>query len=297
MRTVSERVRAPLPPLIDLEAFEAAARHGSFVAAAAELHLTPSAISHRVKSLERHLGVPLFTRLARRIELTDHGRAYMPTVRKAFDDLAVATTGMFGWGQPDRRLTVRIPISYAVTCVAPRLHDFHRQHPGIEIRMVSAIWADSVTTEDIDVDIRYGLGAWPGYRTEVLHAETATAVWSPAFEDRGGRIDGPADLAARPRVHVLGLEDPWAGEPTDAPIVAVDTSLAAMAMAASGDFSTVVLTRYLVQALASGRLVTRPWATSAIAEAHWVVAPADRADVSTEALLFIDWLRANAASR
>jgi LysR family glycine cleavage system transcriptional activator len=293
---VADRVRAPLPPLIDLEAFEAAARHGSFVGAAAELHLTPSAVSHRVKALERHLGVPLFTRLARRIELTDHGRAYMPTVRKAFDELAVATTGMFGWGRPDRRLTVRVPISYAVNCVAPRLHEFHAHHPGIEVRMVSAIWADAIATHDIDVDIRYGAGPWPGHRAELLHAEQATAIWTADFEARHGRVRGAADLAARPRVHVLGLEDPWAGVASDAAVVAVDTSLAAMEMAQSGEFSTVVLHRFAERALAAGRFRTAIWATAPIAEAHWVVTPLDRTEVTAEALLFIEWLRSNATA-
>ena len=89
-------MRTPIPSLIDLEAFEAAARHGSFVAAAGELHLTASAISHRVRSLERQLGVVLFTRHARRIELTDHGRAYVPAVRQAFDDIMGAAIALGG---------------------------------------------------------------------------------------------------------------------------------------------------------------------------------------------------------
>ncbi len=289
-------MRAPLPPLIDLEAFEAAARHGSFVGAAAELHLTPSAVSHRVKALERHLGVPLFTRLARRIELTDHGRAYTPTVRKAFDELSRATTGMFGWGPADRRLTVRVPISYAVTYVAPHLHEFHQLHPGIEVRMVSAIWADTLATDDIDVDVRYGLGPWPGHRSELLHRETASGIWTASFEDRYGPVRSRDDLAQRPRVHVLGMEDPWAGTPGSAAMIAVDTSLAAMEMAASGEFSTTVLSRFARAAIMDGRFLTAEWATADIDEAHWVVTPADRTDVSAEALLFIDWLRSNATA-
>ena len=289
-------VRAPLPPLIELEAFEAAARHGSFAAAATELHLTASAVSHRIRSLERHLGVPLFTRHARRIELTDHGHAYAPTVRRAFDELAVASTGMFGWGRPAGRLTVRAPISYAVTCIAPRLHQFTDAHPGVEVRLVSAIWADSVAGDDVDVDIRYGTGTWPGHRSELLHHETVTAVWSPAFATRHGRIIDPARLADLPRVQVLGQDHPWADLMGDGPVVTVDTSLAALAMVDTGGWSTVVLTRFAEPGLRAGRLVSSPDATAAVAQQHSVVTPDDRTDVRTEALLFVDWLRANATT-
>ncbi|MBI4933963.1 MAG: LysR family transcriptional regulator [Actinobacteria bacterium] len=292
-RTMVRLVRAPLPSLIDLEAFEAAARHGSFVAAAAELHLTPSAVSHRVKSLERQLGVALFTRMARRIELTDHGRAYMPSVRKAFEDLAVATTGMFGTSRPGRRLTVRVAISYAVTCVAPELHLFRAANPGIDIRLISAIWADTIATDDIDVDIRYGMGTFPGHRADLLHRETVTAIWTPEFEAQFGPITDPMQLLALPRIHVLGMEDPWADADatiSDVGVTAVDTSLAAMEMVQAGLYSTVVLTRFARRQLADGSFVSIPEATAPIEGAHYVVTPADR-DVSTDALLFVDWLR------
>ena len=208
-------MRTPIPALIDLEAFESAARHGSFVAAAGELHLTPSAISHRVRSLERQLGVVLFTRHARRIELTDHGRAYMPSVRHAFDELAASTAGLFGFVRPVRRLTARVPISYAVTVVAPRLHEFKQEHPDIELRLVSAIWADALAAQDVDLDVRFGAGNWAGHQAELLHRETATAVWAPAFDTGSGDGDGDGDsdvlatLARHPRAHVLGMENLW----------------------------------------------------------------------------------------
>lgn len=289
-------MRSPLPPLIDLEAFEAAARHGSFVAAAAELHLTPSAVSHRVKSLERHLGVPLFTRMARRIELTDHGRAYMPSVRKAFEELSSATNSMFGWGQPHRRLTVRVPISYAVSTVAPRLHEFRELHPGIEVRMVSAIWADTMATDDIDIDVRYGSGSWPGHQSELLHTESVSAIWSPVLEAEHGPITDPRQLADLPRVHILGQEDPWVADTGTGPVTAVDTSLAAMAMVATNPCSTVMLTRFAADGLAAGRFVTAPGCTVPATESHWVVAPADRGERTPDAQHFVDWLRANATA-
>ncbi|MGB8859459.1 MAG: LysR family transcriptional regulator [Ilumatobacteraceae bacterium] len=290
-------MRAPIPSLIDLEAFEAAARHGSFVAAAGELHLTPSAISHRVRSLERQLGVVLFTRHARRIELTDHGRSYMPSVRQAFDELAVSTAGLFGFVRPARRLTARVPISYAVMVVAPRLHEFKQLHPDIELRIVSAIWADSLATEDVDLDVRFGAGTWTGHQAELLHSETATAVVAPAFSDRVTPIDDVAELAKHPRVHVLGMENLWfellgasAAGLTNVDVT-VDTSLAAIELACSGACSAIVPTRFVARHLADGRLCAVAHGSVAMSQAHYIVQPSSVTALSAEAKLFADWLR------
>jgi len=290
-------MRTPIPSLIDLEAFEAAARHGSFVAAAAELHLTPSAISHRVRSLERQLGVVLFTRHARRIELTDHGRAYTPSVRQAFDELAVSTAGLFGFVRPSRRLTARVPISYAVSFVAPRLHEFKTAHPDIELRLVSAIWADALASEDIDLDVRFGAGNWAGHQAELLHRETAVAVWAPSFEAQSNPIDDLAVLAAGPRAHVLGMENLWfellgpASSPLASGDITVDTSLAAIELACSGTCSALLPRRFVARHLADGRLRTTPAAAVPMTEAHFLVRPSSLTTVSTEATLFADWLR------
>ena len=282
----------PLPSLLDLEAFDAAARHGSFAAAAAELNLTPSAISHRVKSLERQLGVALFHRYARRIELTEHGSSYLPSVRQAFDQVAVSTAALFGWARPTSRLTVRLPISYAVACVAPRLPEFKALHPDIELRMVSAIWADSLTPDDVDLDIRFGAGHWPG---ELLHAETASAVWSSA----DGKQATEHDLAARPRVHVLGLENLWvallghAAAALSSHDVTVDTSLAAIELALTGQYAAAVPTRFVHRQLADGRLRTLPDGAVPIEEAHYVVTQASRPSPTAQAQAFVDFLRSD----
>jgi len=95
-----------LPPLNWLRSFEAAARHDSFAAAATELHLTAAAISYQVRSLEGELGFKLFERLPRGLRLTDMGRAYLPSLRKAFDDIAISTAGLFG-GAREEKLTIR----------------------------------------------------------------------------------------------------------------------------------------------------------------------------------------------
>jgi len=290
-------MRAPIPALIDLEAFEAAARHGSFVGAAGELHLTPSAVSHRVRSLERRLGVVLFTRHARRIDLTDHGRAYMPSVRQAFDELAISTAGLFGSVRPSRRLTARVPISYAVAFVAPRLHEFLAAHPDVDVRLVSAIWGDALSAEDVDLDVRFGSGTWPGHQADLLHRETATAVWAPSYAERFGTETGVAVLATHPRAHVLGMENLWiellgsAALPLMNGDVTVDTSLAAIELALSGACCALLPSRFVARHLADGRLSSLPDAVVRMTQAHFLVRPSSRTNLSPEATQFASWLR------
>lgn len=141
-----------------VQAFEAAARLGSFAAAAAELHLSPAAVSQRIRSLETHLGVPLFERLARSVELAELGRAYLPAVCESLDDLAVANSGLFA---PARReqLTVRTQVSYATTWLAPHLHLFQAEHPEIDLRLVSAVWSKALVPGEVDLDVHQGRGA------------------------------------------------------------------------------------------------------------------------------------------
>jgi LysR family glycine cleavage system transcriptional activator len=262
------------------------------------LHLSPSAVSHRVRALEAFLGVSLFERLARRIELTDHGRAYMPAVRKAFDDLVVSTTALFGSMSQTRRLTVRAPISYVVSTIAPLLHRFTATHPTIELRLVSAIWADSLTAETTDLEIRFGSGHWPGHHVELLHRESAVAVWSPGFERRHQPVTGLGDLVDRPRARVLGFEDLGgllSARSSRGPLthadVTVDTSLAAIELALSGAYWTVVPTRFVTRYVADGRLGAATGEASVMSQCHYVVFPDTTRPPTPEALLFVDWLR------
>nr|AHK13956.1 LysR family transcriptional regulator [Pseudomonas sp. A9] len=119
-----------LPPLNWLRAFEASARHLNFTLAATELNLTQAAISQQVKGLESQLGTTLFKRLARGLELTDAGQAYMPVVHEAIERLIAATDELFGQGRK-RYLTIRVNLVFFTTWLAARLGGFREQHPDI----------------------------------------------------------------------------------------------------------------------------------------------------------------------
>ncbi len=291
-------MRHTIPPLSTLRAYEAAARLGSFAAAAHELHLSQSAISQRIRALEAHLGVALFERHARSVRLTEMGRAYLPAVQSAFEDLSVATMGLFGSANRNR-LTVRVQISYATTWLAPRLQDFCDEHPHVDLRIVSAIWADALPPDEVDLDIRQGAGQWPGLSAELLHDDHAVAVHGPSYTQRHGPVRSVDDLAARPRVHVLGLEDLWprlfqqAGV-TELPAggrVTLDTSVAALEFAAAGDHCAIVPERFARDALAHGR-VTRACDTLVeMRQSHYVLRAHARRPPAPEALAFIRWLR------
>ncbi|MEM7709195.1 MAG: LysR family transcriptional regulator, partial [Pseudomonadota bacterium] len=127
-----------LPPLTALRAFEAAARHLSFQAAAAELSVTPAALSFQIKSLEEHLGAPLFRRLNRRVELTDAGLALTAPSSEAFQTLAA------GWRAAKRVLdtgilTVTAGPAFTAKWLAPRLFDFAQKHPEVELRFAATL--------------------------------------------------------------------------------------------------------------------------------------------------------------
>ncbi len=290
-----------LPHLPWLRAFEAAARRQSFSGAAQDLHLSVAAVSLQIRSLEQHLGFALFERLARGVQLTDMGRAYLPSVRKAFDELAAATAGLFG-GKAEQSVTVRATAAFAVLWLAPRLHVFMQAYPGIRMRLYTSIWADGLNADAVDVDIRFGDGRWEGFDVTLLRHEPSIAVCSPAWKQRANRKQALALLAQRHLIHIMGCEDLWtrwflAAGDVAAPLpqgVQVDTSLSALELAAAGAGFAIVLQSFAQPYLASGRLIAPFHRSLEISDAHYLLNPSSRARPRPEVLLFRNWLLAQA---
>lgn len=289
-----------IPPLLGLHAYEAAARHGSFVGAAAELHLSPAAVSQRVRNLEAHLGVALFERLPRSVQLTEMGRAYLPAVRDMFDDLSAATSGLFG--RPGRgTLTVRAQVSYATTWLAPRLPDFSRTHPWIDVRLVSSVWADTLPPDEVDLDIRQGNGTWPGYISTKLHDDVAVVLCGARFRERHGPFERVSDLSGWPRVQVLGFDDLWerlgrawpaATAERERGLVTVDTTVTALAIVAEGESWTIVPERFARAAVRDGTVAVAIPEAVQMRQDHYVLRPDDPQPLSGQATAFIQWLHA-----
>jgi LysR family glycine cleavage system transcriptional activator len=292
-----------LPTLTWLRAFEAAARTSSFAAAAAELNLTSGAISYQIRALEAHLGFALFERLPRGVKLTPMGVAYLPPVRKAFEELADSTVGLFG-GSERVQITVHAPVSLAALWLAPKLPAFSIAHSSIDVRLSSVIWDNAVLDEATDLEIRYGAGHWHGYRSERLLNQSILPVCSPTLL-RAAPVNG--DLAAllpRHLIHIMGYENHWlkvrqALELADVPASAcptVDTTIAALELAAAGAGIALAHGIFLEAYFSTGRLVRALPQDFADDNSYFVITPERPQRIRREVQLFRDWLLAVAAS-
>jgi LysR family glycine cleavage system transcriptional activator len=184
-----------LPPLHALRAFEAAARHMSFKAAADELAVTPTAISHHVRQLESTLGAKLFERRARRIELTPAGQELYPALRDGFDAFANSIARL-----KSRKLrgvaTLSATVAFTARWLVPRVAAFHRANPRTDLRLHASDDPVDLHAGTADAAIRYGRGEYAGLGAEKLFDDVFAPVCSPALQLRR-----PQDLAQHALIH------------------------------------------------------------------------------------------------
>ncbi|MDA5095571.1 LysR family transcriptional regulator [Aliiroseovarius sp. KMU-50] len=287
-----------LPHVTWLRAFEAAARNSSFSAAAEELNLTPAAISQQVRLLEQHLGVQLFTRLPRGVALTDIGHAYAQPLRRSFAEMAEATETLFA--TPSRRpLKVRASISYAALVLAPKLANFRRASPEVDLQLTTAVWTDRIEDDSIDVEIRYGFGDWAERDIRHLGHRHAELVCSPDLAAELGPDATLQDFAPH-AVQIIGSEGDWPrlaaqrGEtlPPMTKAMKADSSLIALEVLAGGEVpggaaivSEEFSRRYVAQGLLTSPLPDR----LPLPRSFFLVVP-DGAEDRRELRLFCDWL-------
>ncbi|PWR23191.1 transcriptional regulator GcvA [Zavarzinia compransoris] len=194
-----------LPPLNSLRLFEAAGRHLSFKAAAGELNVTPSAVSHGIQTLEDWLGVTLFARGHRSLILTGAGAYYLPRIRDILETLARATEGVPG-RHPSGRLTVSTTPTFALRWLMPRLPGFNARHPEIEVTLDTAHRRMEFPRDGIDVAIRLGDGQWPDLYATCLVVEDLVPVCAPAL---AAGIRSASDLAGQTLLHVVSIAEDW----------------------------------------------------------------------------------------
>ncbi len=192
-----------LPPLNGLRAFEAAARHLSLTKAAAELHVSPGAISHQIRGLEALLGVQLFERRVRAIALTAAGKLLYPGVQTGFAHLREAVDGLKA-ADGTRVLVVSTPPGLTAKWLAPRLYRFAAAHPEIDTRISSSINNANFTTDGVHVAIRQlpeQPAPDPALEMEKLITLSLVPVCSPAFLERHAPLDTAERLARVPLIH------------------------------------------------------------------------------------------------
>ena len=201
---------ARLPSLDTLRVFAVAARHLSFTKAADELHLTQSAISHRVRALEEELGVLLFNRLTRKLTLTSAGRALAQRVERAVSDIARAIDGLDEDSEGPRLSVTTLP-SVASRWLVPRLPRFHELHPAIELQVIADPAPLDLRSERIDAAIRFGRGAYPGYAVTMLMPDSVFPVCSPRLIANRGPARTAEELFDLPLLHDSSTEGDGSG--------------------------------------------------------------------------------------
>jgi LysR family glycine cleavage system transcriptional activator len=193
-------LRRSLPPLNALRAFEAAARHLSLSLAANELNVTPAAISHQVRLLEDHIGLPVFERNGRGLVLTDAGAAGLRDLREAFAHLSAAMDAIGSLGETGT-LSVSVAPSFAAKWLLPRLDSFEREHPEIDVHVSASMQLADFARDRVDVAIRYGAGGYSDVFFEKLLTETVVPVCSPEL------LGGKTLRSAREVVSLTLLHD------------------------------------------------------------------------------------------
>ncbi|BCW86934.1 Glycine cleavage system transcriptional activator [Alphaproteobacteria bacterium SO-S41] len=286
-----------LPPLNGLRAFEAAARTGSYVAAAEELHVSPSAISRLVKLLEGRLGVALFVRRANGLILTDQGAAYLADLTAAFARIVQATERLRGAGPS--ALVVGAGPTLAMRWLIPRLPAFNAAYPEIDVRLSTSVAGAEPMRPDWHAAIRLGSGAWPGLSAHFLFTADLFPVCAPKV---AARLTALADLAKVAILQAASAPEDWPQWLSAAGIEgAVNLRRAqsfdypAFALQAALDGLGVAMARapFVKDDLAAGRLV-RPFELAVPNGRGWYFVHRPTAEQDASLAAFRDWVVAAA---
>lgn len=269
-----------LPPLPWLRSFEAAARLASFVAAAEELALTPAAVGQHIRQLEEWIGAPVFVRQPGGLALTVKGAALLPPVAQSLDQLQKGLMEALGDGQR-QTVVLRMPISFAVLWMAPRLPDFQALHPEIAIRLTTDVWqptSDIIGSDGVgaDLEIRHGLGRWPDGQAQRLTRDRLTPAFAPSFSDRLTGDDIPWD-SLPPPLSVIGYGAGWAHwqgahskPPTSPGPLVVDSELVAASLAEAGH-ATCLARLPLYQSLLDRHRLIAPFPTVTVEDGFFLM--------------------------
>ena len=290
------KTTADLPPLNALRSFEATARLMTLAAAAEELNVTPSAISHQIRSLEDVLGVPLFHRVNRRLILTREGQVLLPGLSDAFRRMVAAVSALES-NKHQGVLTVSTLETLAMHWFMPRLPSFQSTHPEIEVRISTTTRVVDFEHDDIDLAIRHGRGVWPGLSSDFLFALETIPVCSPTLATTGAPLDDPADLSQHILLHTDARPDEWpdwlasAGQPGLTPLRSLIFEKTNFALAAAmKGIGVAIADRHIVaEDIDTGRLIA-PFPHALNRDTgYYLVYPANWAD-HPKIRMFREWL-------
>ena len=242
--------------LASLRAFESAARNMSFKQAADELNVTPTAVSHQVKSLEQQLDCRLFIRKARQVQLTDEGREMFATLKRAFDDIGETSARVRSRRGRDV-VTLGLGPIIGTRWLAPRLGDFWGRHPDIDLRLHHSNFPLQHNSAQFDLAIAWGDGHWPGMETLPFIKIEVTPVMSASL----AAPESPADLLASPLIHERDrngwrqwLQAAGLDRPDDPPGTVIDDANLVLQTALDGQGVALGILPFIEPDIAAGRL-------------------------------------------
>lgn len=290
--------RHRLPSLTSLAAFEAAAASLSFKQAAAELNVTPAAVSRQIRNLESELGCSLFLRLHRRVALTDDGEVLFAGVSGAFEALAGTVANFRNTGQ--RQVTVASTSAVATLWLMPRLARFWEERPDVNVHHFVTEQPVDLDRDRADLAIRFGSGHWSGVEARALFTDRIYPLCSPEYLKRHGPFDDPRRLAEQTLIQVVGVPgDDWTGWPEmlnhlglGRPTVRVRhlNNYVATVQAALADQGVIIgWDSQVREHVADGRLV-RPVAAEMPAPGGYYLLTRRHGTLSMEVRQFVDWL-------
>ncbi|MCX7347444.1 MAG: transcriptional regulator GcvA [Alphaproteobacteria bacterium] len=298
-------MRRQLPPLNALRAFEAAARHLSISRAAGELNVTPAAISHQIRLLEDHIGLPVFMRNGRGLSLTDAGAAGLRDLREGFARLSAAMDAIDSLGEAGV-LSVSVAPSFAAKWLLPRLDSFQTRHPEIDVHVSASMQLVDFARDGVDIAIRYGAGGYSDLVVEKLLTEKVIPVCSPELLKSLEKLDSISDLVGVTLLHDDSPDnDPscpnWEMWLRAAGITHIDTARGPRFNQSSMVIEAAVLGRGVALAkaalaaedLKAGRLVQPFASVMAVDFAYYIVAPRGKLNLP-KVSFFVDWLKQQA---
>jgi len=295
---VMDLQRRLLPSMSMLSAFEAAARTGSFTAAAAELSLTQGAVSRQIKALEDQIGTALFIRKGQRVTLTPTGALYADPIRDALRQIAAATVRTIA-APKGGVLNLAILPTFGTRWLVPRLPAFQTAHPQVTIHFTTKLAPFDFRLHDLDAAIHYGFGDWPDAVCDHLLDEEVLPVCSPAFL-KAHPVAEPGDLLSLPLLHTSTRADAWnewlsaQGLPPRPGAGMVFEQFATTAQAAEAGLGVALLPTLLVRAeLDDGTLLPAIDRPHRSARAYYLVHPRGKANHPPFAA-FRQWLLAEA---
>ncbi len=294
--------RRRLPSLSSLRAFEAAARHGGFRVAAEELNVTHSAISHQVKALEAYLGETLFDRGGRAIALTEAGRILFPVLRDSFDNI-VAATELLRRRKANAPLAIQTYVTIASRWLLPRLADYHKLHPSVQVALMTSDPGWDYTRDGVDAALIFPTERHPDLDYTELYLGQLFPVCAPSYLERHGPIETPEALLDETLLSVFPADGDWSRWFSAAGIeeaaqperwsgqrVSVDNYLLSIEAALAGDGITLTVLPFVDKDLEAGRLVQLFDITVSQPGAWCFVCPKDRRG-EPKLEQFLEWLQ------